>query len=261
MSDQDDGTVLAERRGAVEILTLSFPARRNAISLNLREILYDRLIATQEDPSCRAIIIRGDGDHFCAGGDISSFAGVTPAGGRLRLQKLHRSIRLMAAGCKPVIAAVEGAALGAGLGMAAACDIIVASRDAKFSMPFTRFGLIPDYGAMWTLANRIGPSRTKLLVMSGRTIGAEEAERIGVVDQLAEPGSALDDALALAEEIAGGAPLANEYTKVMLARGYGSLDELLDAEADAQGVLFGTEDFVEGYTAFIERRQPAFKGA
>jgi enoyl-CoA hydratase/carnithine racemase len=260
LSNQDDGTVLSERRGAVEILTLSYPARRNAISLNLREILYERLIATQEDPSCRAIIVRGDGDHFCAGGDMSSFDGVTPANGRLRLQKLHRSIRLMTAGCKPVIAAVEGAALGAGLGMAAACDIIVASRDAKFSMPFTRFGLIPDYGALWTIANRIGPSRTKLLVMSGRTIGAEEAERMGVVDQLAEPGSALDDALALAEEIAGGAPLANEYTKVMLARGYGSLDELLDAEADAQGVLFGTEDFVEGYTAFLERRRPVFKG-
>ena len=260
MSDQDDGTVLAERRGAIEILTLSFPARRNAISLKLREVLHARLAETQEDSSCRAIIVRGDGDHFCAGGDISSFAGVTPAGGRLRLQKLHRSIRLMAAGTKPVIAAVEGAALGAGLGMAAACDIIVASRTAKFSMPFTRFGLIPDYGALWTLAKRIGRGRTKLLVMSGRTIGAEEAERMGLVDQLTEPGSALDHALALAEEIAGGAPLANEYTKVMLARGYGSLDELLDAEADAQGVLFGTEDFVEGYTAFIERRRPAFKG-
>lgn len=260
MSDQDDGTVLAERRGAVEILTISFPARRNAISLKLREVLHARLVETQGDPSCRAIVVRGDGDHFCAGGDISSFAGVTPAGGRLRLQKLHRSIRLLAAGTKPVIAAVEGAALGAGLGLAAACDIIVASRSAKFSMPFTRFGLIPDYGAMWTLSERIGPGRTKLLVMSGRMIGAEEAERIGIVDQLAEPGSALDDALALAEEIAGGAPLANEYTKVMLARGYGSLDNLLEAEADAQGVLFGTEDFVEGYSAFLERRRPAFRG-
>ncbi|WP_242124206.1 enoyl-CoA hydratase-related protein [Sphingobium sp. Sx8-8] len=260
MSD-DTGTVFSELHvGGVLLLTLSFPARRNAISMRMRAVLEERLEQAQTDPACRAIVLTGEGEHFCSGGDLTSFAGVTSSGGRLRMQNLHRIIRMMAAGRKPIVAAVEGAAMGAGLGLAAACDVIVASQTAKFSVPFARFNLVPDYGGMWTLTNRIGMGRTRLLVMSGRTIRAEEAERIGLVEQIVPAGTALAEALALAGQIAKGAPLSHEYLKAVLARGPAGLEDVLAAEADAQGVLYGTEDYVEGYTSFFEKREPQFKG-
>ncbi|HUF99895.1 MAG TPA: enoyl-CoA hydratase-related protein [Ilumatobacter sp.] len=255
----DEGTVATElREDGTLLLTLSYPARRNAISMRMRGELEECFVRAQADSACRSIVLTGDGDHFCSGGDLSSFPGITSSSGRHRMQNLHRVIRLMVAGQKPVIAAVEGAAMGAGLGLAAACDVIVASETARFSAPFARFNLVPDYGAMWTLINRIGIGRTKLLVMSGRTIEGTEAERMGLVDQLAPAGEALSEALELARQVSKGAPLAHEMLKAVLARGPRSLDEVLAAEADSQGVLFGTEDFVEGYSAFFERREPKF---
>lgn len=260
MTDEASGTVRVERRGDILILTLSFPARRNALSLSMRAVLLEVLTEAQTDPACRVIVLTGEAPHFCAGGDITSFGGVTPAAGRVRMQKIHPLIRLMVAGTRPVIAAVEGAAIGAGLAVASACDIVVASQDAKFAIPFAQFGLVPDFGSMWTLVNRIGIGRMKKLVMSGESMTAIEAERIGLVDQLAPAGSALAEALILAEKVAKGAPLAHEMTKAVLARGAASLDDVLAAEADAQGILYGTEDYKEGYTAFLARRPPVFQG-
>ena len=228
--------------------------------MTMRAVLATKLAAAQDDPAVRAIILTGDGAHFCSGGDLTSFAGVTPPGGRRRMQDLHPIIRLMVAGRKPIVAAVEGAAMGAGLGLAAACDVIVASESARFAMPFARFNLVPDYGALWTLSNRIGVGRMRMLVMSGRTITAAEAERIGLIEQLVPAGGALAEAQALTRDIARGAPLAHEFLKTALARGPAPLETMLAIEADAQGVLYGTEDYVEGYASFLEKRDPVFKG-
>jgi enoyl-CoA hydratase/carnithine racemase len=254
------GTVKTERSGPVAILTLSYPERRNALSLVLRAVLLDALQAAMADDTCRAVVITGEGDHFCSGGDISSFDGVTPASGRLRMQRVHQVVRLIVRGEKPVIAAVEGHAAGAGLCLAAACDMVVASKTATFSCTFNKIGLFPDLGGAWTIPLRMGLGKAKMLMMGGRRLDGLEAERQGLVDQLAEPGQALKDALALAHDVSKSAPLSNGLVKAVLSRGPASLEEVMAAEADAQGVLYGTDDFQEGRRAFLEKRSPRFNG-
>lgn len=254
------GTVRAERDGAVAILTLSYPERRNAFSLPLRAALREALQAALDDESCRVIVLTGEGAHFCSGGDITSFDGVTPVSGRVRMQRVHAIVRQIVRGEKPVIAAVEGHAAGAGLCVAAACDMVVAARDAKLSCSFSKIGLFPDFGGAWSIPLRMGIGKAKLLMMSGRVLGAEAGERQGLVDLLAEPGGALTAALELAREVAAMSPLSNGLLKAVLARGPNDLEEVLAAEADAQGVLYGSEDFQEGRRAFLEKRPPTFRG-
>jgi 2-(1,2-epoxy-1,2-dihydrophenyl)acetyl-CoA isomerase len=254
------GTVKVERDGPVTILTLAYPERRNALSLALRAVLLEALQEAMGDDDCRAVVLTGEGAHFCSGGDISSFDGVTPASGRVRMQRVHPIVRLIVKGEKPVIAAVEGFAAGAGVCLAAACDLVVAARDAKFSCTFNRIGLFPDLGGAWTLPARMGLGRAKMLMMSGRVLNAEAAERQGLVEMVVEPGQALAEALALAKDVAATAPLSNGLVKAVLGRGPAPLEEVLGAEADAQGVLYGTEDFQEGRHAFMEKRKPQFRG-
>jgi enoyl-CoA hydratase/carnithine racemase len=260
MTKTDSGTVRSESVGATRVLTLSYPERRNAFSLALRAVLRRELEVALADETCRVIILTGDGGHFCSGGDISSFDGITPASGRARMQNLHHVLRLVVRGEKPVIAAVEGHAAGAGLCLAAACDIVVASREAKFSCTFNKVGLMPDFGGLWSIPARMGLGRAKLLMMSGRVLDAPEAERQGLVEQRSAPGEALKDALALAEEIARTAPLSSALVKAMLAAGPRPLEDVLVSEADGQGVLFGSADFDEGRRAFLEKRAPTFSG-
>jgi 2-(1,2-epoxy-1,2-dihydrophenyl)acetyl-CoA isomerase len=212
------------------------------------------------DEGTRVIVLTGEGRHFCSGGDITSFTGMTPTAGRVRMQRLHRTVRLMITGEKPLIAAVEGAAFGAGLSVAAACDIVVASEDAKFGCPFSKFGLVPDWGALWSLPHRMGMGRAKMFMLSGRTLDARTAEQQGLVELVVSAGAALEQALVLANEIAASAPLSHAMVKSVLARGADNLNDVLAAEADAQGVLYSTEDFVEGQAAFLAKRTPNFKG-
>lgn len=257
----DGGTVHARREGAVTVLTLAYAARRNALSLPLREALEERLQQAMADADCRVVVLTGEGGHFCSGGDISSFDGITPTSGRVRMQRIHRVVRLLIRGEKPVIAAVEGHAAGAGLCIAAACDIVVASREARLSCTFNKIGLFPDLGGTWSLPLRMGLGRAKLLMMTGRTIDAAEGQRMGLVEQIAEPGQALADALALAQEMTALSPLSNGMVKAVLARGPMALEDLLAAETDAQAVLYGSADFQEGRQAFLAKRKPVFKGA
>ncbi|HRO61738.1 MAG TPA: enoyl-CoA hydratase/isomerase family protein [Burkholderiaceae bacterium] len=254
------GTVKSERRGNVTILSLCYPERRNALSMPLRAVFAEQLQAAMDDPECRAIVLTGEGAHFCSGGDISGFGDVTPPAGRSRMQSIHRVVRMLVRGEKPVIAAVEGHAAGAGLCIAACCDIVVASRDAKFSCTFNKVGLLPDLGGLWAVPLRMGLGRSKMLMMSGRVLDGETASRQGLVDEVCEPGKALETALELAGEIAANAPLSHGLIKSALARGPMPLEDLLALEVDAQAVLFGSEDFKEGTTAFLEKRKPAFRG-
>jgi enoyl-CoA hydratase/carnithine racemase len=254
------GTVKTDRDGPVAILTMSYPERRNAFSLPLRAVLQTELEKAMADESCRAIVLTGEGAHFSSGGDISSFEGVTAASGRQRMQRVHPVVRLIVRGETPVIAAVEGAAAGAGLCLAAACDIVVAGKDAKFSCTFNKIGLFPDLGAAWSLPARMGLGRAKMMMMSGQMLDADAAERAGLVEMVVETGAALHAAIALAHDVARAAPLSNGLVKAVLARGPLPLEEALGAEADAQGVLYATEDFEEGRQAFLAKRRPQFRG-
>lgn len=260
LASTDSGTVHSEQHGAVTVLTLSYPARRNALSMPLREALEACLQQAMTDPGCRVLVLTGEGGHFCSGGDISSFGGVTPASGRVRMQNVQRIVRHLVRGEKPVIAAVEGHAAGAGLCIAAACDIVVASREAKLSCTFNKIGLFPDLGGAWSLPMRMGLGRTKLLMMTGRVIDATTAQQQGLVDVVSEPGQALAAAVALAQEMSLVSPLSNGMVKAVLARGPMPLEDLLAVETDAQAVLYGSEDFHEGRQAFMDKRKPVFKG-
>lgn len=257
----EEATTLAAFADGILELTLSHPRRRNALAGPLREALIRHLEDGLANPACRAIILTGAGAHFCAGGDITAMGQQTPLESRARMQRVsHHMVRLLVEGEKPVIAAVEGHAAGAGLSIAAACDIVVAARDATFTCSFNRIGLVPDLGAAWTLPRRIGAGQTRLLMFRGKPIPAERAADIGLVEQLVEPGTALEEARAIARDIAAVAPLSNGMAKQLLARSQGSLSESLKAEADAQALLRETEDHREGRDAFLSKRKPHFVG-
>lgn len=258
----DDGpTVLAHTDCGIIELTMSYVRRRNALAGPVKDGLIRHLEAAMQDPAVRVVLLTGAGGHFCAGGDLSGMEGTAGMAGRARMAQTHRLIRLMVLGEKPVIAAVEGHAAGAGLSLAAGCDLVVASRAATFTCSFNRVGLVPDLGAAWTLPRRMGLGAAKLLMLTGRPMGAEQAAQAGIVDVLSNPGQALSDARALAREIAERAPLSNAMTKSLLSRSGVTLEDLLRAEADAQGLLYGTADFQEGKTAFAEKRVPRFSGS
>lgn len=257
---QQGGNVNIERHGVVWVLELDYPERRNALSLPLRTRLESALQEALASEDCRVIVLTGSGDHFCSGGDISSFDGVTPAKGRTRMQNVHRLVRLITKGEKPVIAAVEGHAAGAGMCVAADCDIVVASETAKFSCTFNRIGLLPDLGGMWSIPQRMGLGRAKLMMLTGRVLEAHAAQAQGLAEEVCPAGKARETAIALGQEIAQFAPLTNGLVKATLARGPMPFEDLLAVETDAQGVLYGTEDFQEGRRAFLEKRKPVFKG-
>lgn len=253
--------VTRDHSGAVVTLSLNAPARRNALSLALRAELLDRLSEAMRDPSCRAVVLAGEGGHFSGGGDVGGMEGLDAISGRERLASAHAIIRLLVEGEKPVVAAVEGWAVGAGLSLAAACDIVVASSGARFACSFNRLGLVPDFGLAWTLPMRVGMGRARRIMLTGDAFDAAAAESWGLVDILAEPGAAREAASALAGRIAAeAAPLSNAYAKRLLARMPGRLDDVLRAEADSQSILYGSRDFAEGRSAFLEKRKPGFAG-
>lgn len=245
---------------AIRIIRLNYAAKRNALSLELRAALYDAFEVAMADPVVRAIVLTGSGGAFCAGGDISSMQDVAGVGGRQRLANLHRLVRMIAAGPKPVIAAVEGFAYGAGMSLALLCDQVIAARDAKFCCSFGKVGLMPDMAALWTVPQRVNAGWARRLLMLAEEIDGERAVQIGLADLMAEPGRALDEALALAARFTAMAPLPITFTKAALARGPQPLEAVLAQEADGQALLFNSADFAEGRDAFLAKRKPVFSG-
>jgi enoyl-CoA hydratase/carnithine racemase len=238
---------------------LNLPKRRNALSPDLRAELLVQLQAAITDDTIRAIVIAGVQGCFSAGGDISTMQGITSVAGRARMQNAGALMQTLVECPKPVIAAVEGWCVGAGLSLAAACDIVVASADAKFSLPFGKLGLIPDLASLYTLPPRIGTGRTKWLAFTRRTIDAPQALDWGLAEELVDS-DAIPHAMALAADISAGAPLTHAYTKDMMARLPLPLPEFLAAERDTQAILYTSEDFAEGCAAFFDKRPPDFKG-
>jgi enoyl-CoA hydratase/carnithine racemase len=244
----------------IRVLTLDRPEARNAIDIPTRHELLNGLRAAVADPAVRALVITGAGGTFSAGGDVRTMDGATSDQAKERLVPVHRAIRLITTCGLPVVAAVEGAAAGLGVSLAAACDHVVAAEDARFVAAFGRIGLVADGGLLWTLPQRVGLGRAKELLVFGRTVTASRAYEIGLADSLAPPGKALDAALERAAEAAALAPLSIAATKRVLARADHSLKRTLEAELAEQSGLFGSEDFAEGRAAFGERRQPRFQG-
>lgn len=258
MGDSAAEPVLVEARdGATLTLTLNYTARRNALSMPLRVALTQAIDRAEGDPNVRVIVLTGAGGHFCAGGDISGMNAADLAAGRERFRATHRLVTQMVHCAKPIIAAVEGYAVGAGLSLALCCDTIVAAEDSRFAAGFGRIGLIADLGLNHTLPQRIGMGRARQILLYGEQIDAVMAERIGLIDHVVAPGSALAVARDRARALEAAAPLPIALTKRLLAEG---LDAALAQERDLQSTLFLTEDHREGRAAFLEKRKPVFKG-
>lgn len=247
----------------VATLTLNRPAVLNALNLELKSALARTIQDIDQRTDVRAVVITGAGRAFCSGGDIEEMdAARSPADTRTRLLALHRTIFApLAALEKPVIAAVNGAAVGAGLSLALACDIVFASDQATFGLAFAKRGLVPDAGAAYRLVRLVGVARAKELAFAARTLGAAEALELGLVQRVIPADELLAATHAHAAELAQGATVALGLTKRLLDLApHSSLEAMTEHEIGAVIQAIGTADHAEALRAFAERRTPKFNG-
>ncbi|MBY0409127.1 MAG: enoyl-CoA hydratase [Burkholderiaceae bacterium] len=258
----DPAPLLQRREGAVLVLSNNNPAARNALSPALYAALTQALAEAEADPTVGAIVLTGEGGHFCAGGDLRQLAQrreLPIAERRAKLEGLHDLIRTVRDCRKPVIAAVEGAAAGAGLSLALACDMLVAAKNAVFSVAYVKVGLTPDGGATAFLAEFVSRQVLSELCLIGERISGERLHALGPVNRLAEPGQALAQALALANQVAAGPVLAMAGIKTLCRNAYAQpLEAQLEQEAELMVRSQETEESREGIGAFLEKRTPDF---
>jgi len=260
----DYETLLWERSQGVATITLNRPDVFNALNPTLLEELRQALRRAAADRATGAIVITGAGRAFSAGQDLRNFqeGDVSDPAGQVS-QALERQyspvVRLIRNLPKPVIAAVNGVAAGAGMSLALACDIRLLADTASFTLAFSRIGLIPDAGSNFSLPRLVGLSRALELAWTSRRVGADEALRIGLVNRVVPAADLGAEAAELARSLARGAREAIALTKqAMTAGAQLSLDETLALEAELQARLAGSPDFLEGLAAFLEKREPRF---
>jgi enoyl-CoA hydratase/carnithine racemase len=255
-----------ENDSGVAVLTLNRPERLNALTFEVYAELRLLMGGLQHRADVRALVITGEGNGFCSGGDVDEIIGRLVAMGpdeRLAFTRLTGAVvQRMREATVPIVAAVNGVAAGAGAVIALAADLRVVSRAASFRFLFTNVGLSGgDMGAAYLLPRVVGLGRATEILMFGEPIDAEEAARIGLANRVVEPESLLVEALALARRLADGPKLAYTTTKTLLAREQDmSLAGAIELEATTQAHLMGTEDFAEFHAAFTERRPPEWKG-
>lgn len=254
--------VLSRQEGAVRILINNNPATRNAITPGLYAGLPTALAAAQADPEVGAIVLTGAGDFFCSGGDLNQLATrreLPPAQRREKLEGLHTLIHAIRNCGKPVIAAVEGGAAGAGLSIALACDLLVVARDAFFSVAYVKVGLTPDGGATAFLAEFVSRQILTELCLTGDSITGERLHAMGAVNRLTDQGAALTEAVALAARLATGPAHANARIKALCQHAYGAnLEAQMKLEAQLMVESQGDDEAAEGIGAFFAKRSPDF---
>jgi enoyl-CoA hydratase len=255
-------TLLIERDDHVVTITLNRPDKLNALNEELLRELVGAFIAVDEDPLVRVAIVTGSGDKaFAAGADIEAMAQMTPEQARRLASLGHRLGSLIEQSPFPVIAAVQGFALGGGCELALCCDFIYASEKARFGQPEVGLGVIPGFGGTQRLARLVGVARARELCMTGDVITAEEALRIGLVNAVVPHAELLPRVRELAKKIATKAPLAVAAAKRVILRGADAPLATANAlEATAFAALFGTHDQREGMRAFLEKRTAKFEG-
>jgi len=250
-----------EKDGAIAILTLDRPDRLNAMADPMWDALYEHLGTIAADDAVRAVILTGAGRAFCSGGDVTGMAKSDVVSGRARSQRRHRTVLALYNLEKPVIAAVRGAVYGIGNALALACDLVVASDSAKFSMAFKKVGLVPDGGAIFFLTQHLGIARAKDLVFTARAVPAGEALELGLVVRVVPDGKLESEARALAAEMSESATYALALAKKMFHSMYvPTLEQLMEMETLASGGVRLTHDHKEGVDAFKEKRPPKFLG-
>jgi enoyl-CoA hydratase len=255
-------SVAVARDGGVAVVTIDRQDALNALDLPTLTALRDRLRELAGDPDARVVVLTGAGERaFAAGADIKymSSLGVHEAKDWGALG--HEAGRLLETMPKPTIAAVNGFALGGGCELALACDLRYAARTAKLGQPEINLGIIPGWGGTQRLARTTTLGYAKELIFTGRVVEAEEAARHGLVNAVFEPGELIEKTMEVANLLASKSPVALAAAKAACNRALqGAHDANLDAEAESFGGLFASEDAKEGMTAFVQKREPAFKG-
>lgn len=257
--------LLTQDTEGVRLLTLNRPDTFNSLTVELKEALITALREAAADDAVRAVVITGAGKSFCAGQDLKEHIGLLEADDPTPLRTVedhyNPMIRAAATMPKPMIAAVNGPAAGAGASLAYACDLRVASSNAKFSMAFSNVGLSTDSGVSWTLPRLIGYGRAMEMLLLSEPVDAEEALRIGMINRIVEPGETMTAAMELAGRMATGPTSAFARIKeTLLAAAAEGLDEALAVEAGAQAEAGKTTDHREAVAAFVEKRTPHFTG-
>jgi enoyl-CoA hydratase len=254
-------SISVETTGRVALVTVNRPDKLNALSTATIEELASAFAAVAADPEVGGIILTGAGRAFVAGADIGELAHQSPADAHqrsIRGQQVFRAIELSR---KPVIGAINGFALGGGCELALACHLRIASEAAKFGQPEVKLGLLPGYGGTQRLARVVGQGRALELLLTGDTIDADEAHRIGLVNRVVAATELLPVARTLMQHILANAPIALAYTIDAVDRGLSlPLDDGLALEASYFGLLAATADAVEGTRAFLDKRSAQFVG-
>ena len=251
--------LIYEVKGKVAYVTLNRPEARNALNLELKQELEDVVSCLEKDDTVWGVIFTGAGKAFSSGTDISTFPSTVEQARRVTAYSQGLYNRIESLG-KPVIAAINGYALGGGLELALVCDLRVMSEKAKLGFPEVKIGAIPCYGGTQRLPRLIGAGRAKEMIYTGRMVPAREALDMGLVNHVVPAGEELAKARELMEEILSHAPMAVAYSKLCINRGYEvGLEYAQDLEQNLVSMLVPTYDLQEGSQAFLEKRQPVFR--
>lgn len=254
-----DELLIEHPSDGIVVFRLNRPAVRNALNLAVRMKLAETVTRFAADPAIRCLVVTGSDKAFAAGADISEMAEATVA--QVRQRNVQQYWKALSDCQKPLIAAVEGYALGGGLELALCADIIVAGEGARLGLPEVKLGILPGGGGTQRLARLVGLKRAMLLLMTGRMFGAAEALTMGIVSEVAPAGQALARALDIAAEIAAMPPIAVAEIKRVTTNGLSQpLDSALLLEQQAYEGLYATSDQKEGMCAFLEKRKPRFEG-
>jgi len=256
--------VILERKENIATLTLNRPERLNAMNERMIEELESAMIEVNQDRDVRVLVLTGAGRAFCSGADVGDMAKAA-AGATIDVrgwtQKAHNIILDITDLEKPVIAKVNGVAVGIGCSLALSADMIIASDNAQFSLIFSQIGLIPDGGSSFHLPRLVGLSKAKELIFTARKIDADEAERIGLINKAIEAEKLDSEVDKLAKQLAEGPTVAFGLAKKIMNKGLNmNLSSVLEYEASGQALAGTTEDAQEGVMAFLEKRNPKFKG-
>jgi enoyl-CoA hydratase len=254
--------LLVQREAGVAVLTVQRPQRLNALNALTLEELRHAFLDFQQDDSIRCVIVTGGGDKaFAAGADINEFARDTPDGARERALRGQQVFDLIERLGKPVIAAVNGFALGGGCELAMACTLRLAADTARFGQPEINLGLIPGFAGTQRLARLVGKTKAMEMILTGVPIGANDALALGLVNRVVPAATLMTEARALASDLAAKPPIALRYAMDAVNRGLDMpFAEACELEAALFGLVTTTEDMKEGTKAFLEKRKPEFKG-